>query len=88
MEIHVIYRGGKKWALRKPGKKKAFKLLKSLKDAETFARQMPEVSKIFVHRKDGTVARVITISYEEGRGKVTTIDFRPEELSNGTEDLG
>lgn len=88
MEIHIIFRGGKKWAIVKPGRKRAVKLFKSLKEAETFARNVPDINKIYIHRKDGSTARTISFLLEAGRGRITTIDFYPEELTDGIENLG
>jgi|WetSurMetagenome_2_1015567.scaffolds.fasta_scaffold00469_43 hypothetical protein len=79
MEIQIIHRSKSKWAVRKPGLKRATKIFKSFKEAETFVRNMPDISKIYIHRRDGTVARTITFLVEVGRGKTTTIDFHPEE---------
>jgi hypothetical protein len=77
MELHILYHGYK-WTVRKPNAKRGIKVFKSLKDAETFARNMPEVNKIYIHRRDGTIARTITFFVTDGRGRTTTIDFNPE----------
>jgi hypothetical protein len=70
------------WRVKKRGAQRAMKVFKTLKDAEVYATGLKDVEEIFIHRKDGSVARRITILIEEGR-KTTVIDFFSKESTNG-----
>lgn len=60
--IHIISRGNR-WVVKKEGMSRASRILDSKKKAINNAKQklvLGKTSKIVVHRKDGTVERVIT----------------------------
>ena len=74
MIVHIIHRSEKKWALKKPGAKKAIRIFKTVKEAEDFARSLTGIRQIIVCRKDASVARTITIIFEAGQ-RSTEIEF-------------
>jgi hypothetical protein len=74
MILHIIHRGGKKWALKKPNAKKAMRIFKTVKEAEDFARSLTGIRQVIIHRKDASVARTITIIFEAGQ-RSTEIEF-------------
>ena len=55
--VHIIYRGDG-WAVKKEGTAKAYRILRTQKEAINFAkRNYSQGTEIIVHRKDGSILK-------------------------------
>ncbi|MHA1613435.1 MAG: DUF2188 domain-containing protein [Candidatus Thorarchaeota archaeon] len=55
--VHIIYRGSG-WAVKKEGTERAYKILRTQREAEKFAKKnYARGTEIIVHGKDGSIKK-------------------------------